>query len=60
MKEKLTSRKFWMAIAGVITSLAVCAGQDVSPEATAAIGGGLFALYIIVEGVIDAIRAGKK
>ncbi len=54
--NKLKSRKFWMAIAGVITSLALCLGNDVDPEATAAIASGLFAIYIIVEGVIDTVK----
>ena len=60
MTSKWTSRKFWMAVAGIITSLAVCLGADVEPETTAAIGGGLFALYIVIEGIIDAVAAGKK
>lgn len=54
--NKLTSRKFWMAVAGIITSLAVCLGCDVDPQATATIAGGLFALYIVVEGIIDAVK----
>jgi len=55
-RNKLASRKFWMAIAGIITSIAICLGVDVDPEATAGIAGGLFALYIVVEGIIDAIK----
>ena len=54
--SKLQSRKFWMAIAGVITSLAVCLGNDVDPETTASIAAGLFGLYIIIEGVIDTVK----
>ena len=57
--DKLRSRKFWMAIAGVITSFAICLGTDVNPEVTTTIGAGLFALYIVVEGVIDAVSANK-
>ena len=55
-RNKLASRKFWMAVAGIITSIAICMGIDVDPEVTASIAGGLFALYIVVEGVIDAVK----
>ena len=59
--EKLKSRKFWMAVAGILTSLFIgLTNKDVDPEITASIGAGLFALYIVVEGIIDAVRAGKK
>ena len=54
-RRKIASRKFWMAVAGVIVNLAVCLGYDVSPEVTATIGGGLFAIYIVIEGIIDMI-----
>ena len=50
----MQSRKFWMAIAGVITTLGLCLGGDVSPEITASITGGLYAFYILIEGIIDA------
>ena len=55
--ERLKSRKFWMAIASIITALAVCLGSDVEPETTAAITSGLFALYLVVQGIIDAVAA---
>ena len=54
---KLTSRKLWMAIAGIATGVAMVLGVDGS-EITS-IAGGVVALiscvtYIITEGKIDA------
>ncbi len=54
MPNKLKSRKFWMAIAGIITNIAFCLGYDLDPSTTAFIASALFALYVIVEGAIDA------
>ena len=45
-----------MAVAGVITNLAICFGYDVDPQLTAATSSGLFAFYILVEGLVDAIK----
>ena len=55
-RNKLTSRKFWMAVAGILTSISICLGTDIEPEVTASIAGGLFALYIVIEGIIDAVK----
>ena len=57
MFEKLTSRKLWMAIAGVATGVAMVLGVDAT-EITS-VAGGVVALiscvvYIITEGKIDA------
>ena len=57
MWNKLTSRKLWMAIAGVSTGIAMALGVDGS-EITS-ISGAVVALiscvtYIITEGKIDA------
>ena len=54
---KLTSRKLWMAIAGIATGVAMVLGVDGS-EITS-VAGGVVALisciaYIITEGKIDA------
>ena len=59
MKNKLTSRKLWMAIAGVATGVAMVLGADASEINTVA--GGVVALfscvtYIATEGKIDAER----
>ena len=55
--RKLSSRKLWLAIAGVATGIAMALGAD-STEITT-VAGGITALisavtYIVVEGKIDA------
>ena len=55
--RKLTSRKFWMAVAGIATGVAMTLGVD-STEITA-VAGGIVAViscvtFIITEGKIDA------
>lgn len=55
--RKLTSRKLWMALAGVATGVAMALGADASEVQTVA--GAVTALvsavtYIIVEGKVDA------
>ena len=55
--RKLSSRKLWLAIAGVATGVAMALGADASEITTVA--GGVTALisavvYIVVEGKIDA------
>ena len=61
-KKKLTSRKFWMAIANFVTGLIVFIScPDGSPEKITALimsFGGVIA-YIVGEGMIDAASAGK-
>ena len=54
---KLTSRKLWLAIAGVTTGIALALGADGSD--ISAVAGAITALasavtYIIVEGKVDA------
>lgn len=55
--RKLSSRKLWMAIAGVATGVAMALGADTSDVGT--IAGAVTALlsavtYIVVEGKVDA------
>lgn len=55
--RKLTSRKLWMAIAGIATGIAVALGVESSDVAT--VTGAVTALisavtYIIAEGKVDA------
>ena len=57
--QKLTSRKLWMAIAGVVTGVAMALGVE-GTEITS-IAGGVIAvisavIYIITEGKVDAER----
>ena len=55
--RKLTSRKLWMALAGIATGIAVALGVESSDVAT--VTGAITALvsavtYIIAEGKVDA------
>ena len=55
--RKLSSRKLWLALAGVATGVAMALGADATEITTVA--GGITALisavvYIVVEGKIDA------
>lgn len=57
--RKISSRKLWMAIAGVATGIAMILGVDAGDIST--IAGGVISLvsaiaYIAVEGKIDAER----
>lgn len=59
MKQKLTSRKFWAAVVGVITGLAMVFGLDEGVISTVA--GAVTALasiiaYISAEGAVDVAR----
>ena len=60
LKQKLSSRKLWMAIAGVIGGLAI-AFFKVDPNSIETISGAIMAIvsaasYIIAEGRVDAER----
>lgn len=55
--QKLTSRKLWMAIAGIVTGIAMALGAETTDVSTVA--GAVTALvsvvtYIITEGKVDA------
>lgn len=58
-KQKLTSRKFWAAVVGVVTSLCVVFGvpdltvQQITGLITAV---SALAAYILGEGLVDAAR----
>ena len=60
MNNKWASRKFWMAIITIIITLAIGLGYQVDMEALAPIIGAEGALYIVIEGIIDAIRTNKQ
>jgi len=60
-KRKLTSRKFWAAIAEFVTMLILAfkGTQETAVQVTALImAGGAVIAYIIGEGLIDAASAG--
>ena len=59
-KQKLTSRKLWMAVAGLTMGLIAFFGADENTAQT--VGGLIMALasvvgYIFGEGLVDAARA---
>lgn len=61
-KRKLSSRKFWAALAGFVGAVAVfCgAGESVVTEMTAIISAaGVLIAYILGESMIDSSAAGK-
>ncbi len=62
-KQKLTSRKFWAAVVGFVTALAMFCGVSESETAQIAsiiMAGGTLIAYILGEGMADAGRAVKK
>ena len=61
--RKLTSRKLWLALAGVATGISVALGADASDIQSVA--GSVTALvsaitYIITEGKVDAARVSRE
>ncbi len=59
LKQKLTSRKFWAAIIGFVTSVLVAFGVgDMAIEQIIAIitSASVLIAYIIGEGMVDAAR----
>lgn len=58
-KQKLSSRKFWAAVAGFVTAILVAfrADEGTISQVTAIItAGGVLAAYILGESVVDANR----
>lgn len=58
-KSKLTSRKFWLAIAGFVTPLLTAFGVSesvVTQVAGLIMAGASVVAYIIAEGLVDANR----
>lgn len=56
-KRKLSSRKLWAAVAGVVAGLAMVFGLDentISSVAGAVVSAASLAAYIITEGRVDA------
>lgn len=59
--RKLTSRKFWLAVAAFVALVAVACGatEETASQITALIMAGATVLgYILGEGLVDASRAG--
>ena len=60
-KRKMTSRKFWAAIAEFVTMLVIALGgkQETAVQVTALImAGAAVVAYIIGEGLVDVANAG--
>ena len=58
-KQKLTSRKFWMAVVAFITPLLLAFGlseNEVTQVTAIIIAGADVLAYIIAEGMVDATR----
>ena len=60
-KRKLSSRKFWMAVVGLVSGIMIFCGR--SEEEANQIGGIIMSAasviaYILTEGMIDAANAG--
>ncbi len=62
-KQKLSSRKFWAAVAGFVTPMLLAFGvtDSTATQVTALImSGGSLMAYILGEGMIDAERNGTQ
>ena len=62
-KQKLSSRKFWMALGGLVCTVCVLFGVDelTIEKLLATISAlGVLATYILTEGYIDAKRMEKE
>lgn len=58
-KQKLSSRKFWAAVAGFVTALLVCfhmTDNDIAQVTSVIMAGGTLVAYIFSEGWVDAKR----
>ena len=63
LKEKLTSRKLWAAVAGFVAGLAVVFGldQDVITQVAGLVGSIASVIaFVVTEGKIDAASAAAK
>ena len=62
-KRKLSSRKLWEAVVGVITGLAMIFGLDentISTVAGAVVSAASVVAYVMAEGSVDTARAEKE
>ena len=56
-KRKLTSRKFWAAVVGLITPIMIAAGagdNEITQVVAIVMGGATLNAYIIGEGLVDS------
>jgi uncharacterized membrane protein len=62
-KQKLTSRKFWLAVIGFITPLLLAFGMSdaqVNQATSIIMSAGVLIAYIIGEGLVDSNRVSKE
>ena len=62
-KEKLSSRKLWAAVAGIVTGLAMVFGLDentITTVAGAVVSAASVMTYIITEGKVDTAAVGME
>lgn len=63
LKRKLSSRKLWAAVAGLVAGLAMVFGLDegvITDVAGAVVSAASVAVYMIAEGRVDAAAAGTN
>ena len=59
-KRKLSSRKFWAAVAGLVSAVLVvmnCGENEITEAVSVVSAAGVLVAYIFAEGNIDAVRA---
>ena len=54
--KKFLSRKFLLTVAGIVIDICIGLNMNVDPEVITAIAGAIASVYIIIEGVIDAVK----
>lgn len=62
-KQKLTSRKFWVAVIGFVTALMAAFGVDnltIEQVVSVISASSVLIAYIIGEGIIDAAKTGSQ
>lgn len=63
LKKKLTSRKFWMAVAGFVTGIIIALNGSAEVAETVSgciMSGASVIAYIIGEGLADSANSGDK
>lgn len=62
-KSKLTSRKFWLALVGFVTTTMIAFGADegsVEQITSIIMSGAQLIAYILAEGMVDAVRKANE
>ena len=56
MAKKFLSRKFLLALGAIVAEILLGIGYNVDPETIAQLASAIAGIYILVEGMIDAIN----